>query len=166
MKRILTPVVFLLLFFSASAQLTKDDVNLIQSIYGKDKRDLMEQYMKFDNDAKAKSFWNLYDKYEAERKKLGQDFIAAMEDYANNYESLDDKKADALVTKMSANNIAYENLYKKYYTQMKPVVGALKASQFLQLEAYLRSSIKTAVLDEIPFIGEIDRTKVKAALQQ
>ena len=67
---------------------------------------------------------------------------------------------------MSANNIAYENLYSKYYKQMKPVVGALKASQFLQLEAYLRNSIKTAILDEIPFIGEIDRSKVKDALKQ
>lgn len=165
MKKMLTPL-FLLLFFAASAQLTKDDVNLVQSIYGKDKRDLMEQYMSFSDAAKAKSFWKLYDSYEAERKKLSSDFISILEDYANNYESLDDKKADVLVTKMSANNIAYENLYSKYYKQMKPVVGALKASQFLQLEAYLRNSIKTAILDEIPFIGEIDRSKVKDALKQ
>jgi hypothetical protein len=42
---------------------------------------------------------------------------------------------------------------------MKPVVGALKASQFIQLESYLRSVIKTSILDEIPFIGEIDKTR-------
>jgi len=42
---------------------------------------------------------------------------------------------------------------------MKPAVGALKASQFFQLEGYLRSAIKTTILDDIPFIGEIDRTK-------
>ncbi|HNP23848.1 MAG TPA: hypothetical protein PKM63_20050 [Panacibacter sp.] len=55
MKKMLTPL-FLLLFFAASAQLTKDDVNLVQSIYGKDKRDLMEQYMSFSDAAKAKVF--------------------------------------------------------------------------------------------------------------
>ena len=57
------------------------------------------------------------------------------------------------------NNIAFENLYMKYYKKMKPVVGAVTAAQFIQAEAYFRSTVKTAVLDDIPFIGEIDRTK-------
>jgi len=134
-------------------------VNLIQAMYGKDKRDIMQEYMKFDDSTSTNAFWKLYDSYEAERKKLGQDFITILKDYANNYEKLDDKKADELITRTSANNIAYENLYSKYYKKMKPAIGALKASQFFQLEAYLRSAIKTTVLDEIPFIGEIDRTK-------
>lgn len=158
MKKLLTPIC-MLLFFSVSAQLTKDDVNLVQAMYGKDKRDIMQEYLKFNDSTSANAFWKLYDSYETERKKLGQDFIAILQEYAENYENLDDKKADELITKVSANNIAFENLYMKYYKKMKPVVGGLKASQFLQLEAYLRSAIKTAVLDEIPFIGEIDKTK-------
>jgi hypothetical protein len=40
---------------------------------------------------------------------------------------------------------------------MKPVVGALLAGQFIQTEAYFRTSVKAAILDEIPFIGQIDR---------
>lgn len=159
MKKLLTPICALL-FLSASAQVTKDDVNLIQAMYGKDKRDIMQQYMKFDDSAKATAFWKLYDNYEADRKKLGQDFISILQDYANNYEKLDDKKADELVMRTSANNMAYEKLYADYYKKMKPVIGALKASQFFQLEGYLRSAIKTTVLDEIPFIGEIDRSKI------
>lgn len=159
MKKLLTPVC-LLLFFAASAQVTKDDVNLVQAMYGKEKRDLMQEYMQLNDSASANAFWKIYDSYEAERKKLGQDFIAILQDYADNYSTLDDKKADELVTRTSANNIAYENLYAKYYKKMKPVIGALKASQFFQLEAYLRSAIKTSVLDEIPFIGELDRSKM------
>lgn len=162
MKKFLVPLC-MLFFFSASAQLTQDDVNLIQSMYGKDKRDLAESYLTFKDTASATSFWKLYDSYEAERKKLGQDYIGILQDYANNYTTLDDKKADELVTKSSANNIAFENLYMKYYKKMKPVVGALKASQFFQLEAYLRSEVKVAVLRDIPFIGEIDRTKKPAS---
>ena len=158
MKKLLTPIC-IFLFLSASAQLTTDDVNLIQAMYGKEKRDMVQEYMGFTDSAASGSFWKLYDGYEAERKKLAQDFIAIMRDYADNYESLDDAKADQLITKASSNNIAYENLYIKYYKKMKPVIGALKASQFIQLEAYFRSAIKTSILDEIPFIGEIDRVK-------
>jgi len=159
MKKILTPFC-LLLFFSASAQLTTDDVNLIQSMYGKDKRDLMQEYMQFKDSTSAKAFWTVYDSYEADRKKLGMDFIKIIQDYAENYETLDDKKADALVSRMSANNIAFENLYAKYYSQMKAAVGALKASQFLQLESYLRNAVRITILDEIPFIGELDKTHI------
>lgn len=158
MKKLLTPIC-IFLFLSTSAQVTTDDVNLIQAMYGKEKRDLVQEYMGFTDSAAAGSFWKIYDSYEAERKKLARDFIGILQDYANNYENLDDKKADELITKTSANNIAYENLYIKYYKKIKPVAGALKASQFIQLEAYFRSAIKTSILDEIPFIGEIDRAK-------
>ena len=161
MKMLLSATCFFL-FFSATAQVTQDDVNLVQSMYGKEKRDLVKEYIQFNDSASAAAFWKIYDDYEADRKKLGQDYITILEDYANNYETLDDKKADELVVKSSDNNIAYEKLYMKYYKKMKKAVGALKASQFIQLEAYLRSAIKTSVLDEIPFIGEIDKTKKPA----
>jgi len=162
MKKFLTTASIIFFFFSVSAQATKDDINLIQAMYGKSKRDLMESYMKFKDTASGNAFWRLYDGYEAERKKLGQDYIAILQDYANNYEKLTDAKADALVNRASANNLAFENLYAKYYKRMKPVVGALKASQFFQLESYLRSAVKVRILDEIPFIGEIDRSKLSA----
>jgi hypothetical protein len=162
MKKLLSAVL-VFVFFSASAQLTQDDVNLIQSMYGKDKRDIMQAYLQFKDDASAKSFWKLYDSYEVERKKLGQSYIKILQDYANNYEKLTNAKADELVTKSYNNNIAFENLYMKYYKQMKPVVGALLAGQFIQTEAYFRISVKAAILDEIPFIGQIDRTKKPSA---
>ncbi|PWT79060.1 MAG: hypothetical protein C5B59_00410 [Bacteroidetes bacterium] len=158
MKKLLTPL-FLFIIYSVSAQ-TTDDIHLVQAMYGKDKRDLMESYMQFKDSASAKAFWKLYDGYELERKKLGQDYIAILQKYSDNFEKLDDAKADALVTRMAANNQAYENLYSTYYKKMKPVVGALKASQFFQLESYLRSAVKIRVMDDIPFIGEIDRSKL------
>jgi hypothetical protein len=158
MKKLLTPVC-MFLFFAASAQLTKDDVAVIQEIYGKEKKDLVQEYMTFNDSASAKSFWKIYDSYEADRKKLAQDYISILQDYANNFENLDDKKADELITKTYSNNIAFESLFMNYYKKLKPAVGALKASQFIQLEAYFRSAIKTAILDEIPFIGEIDKER-------
>ena len=162
MKKLLSAAL-VLVFFSASAQVTQDDVNLIQSMYGKDKRDIMQSYLQFKDDASATAFWKLYDSYEVERKKLGQDYLKILQDYANNYEKLTNAKADELVTKSYNNNVAYENLYLKYYKKMKPVVGALLAGQFIQTEAYFRTSVKASILDEIPFIGQIDRTKKPSA---
>jgi len=98
-------------------------------------------------------------KNEVERKKLGKDYIGIINDYAKNYEKLDDKTSNELVTRASANNVAYENLYMKYYRQMLPVVGSRTAAQFFQVEAYLRSVVRVRAMDQIPFIGEIDRSK-------
>ena len=158
MKQLLTPVC-IFLFLSATAQLDSDDVSLMQSMYGKEKHDLVQEYMQFNDSASSNAFWKIYESYETERKKLGKDYIAILQDYVDHFENIDDKKADELITKTSANNIAMENLYVRYYKKLKPAIGALKASRFIQLEAYLRGAVKLYILDGIPFIGEIDKSK-------
>src|SRR6516162_2508334 len=100
MKKMLS-LASILFFFSASAQMTQDDVNLVQAMYGKSKRDLMEAYMTFSDTGKANKFWKMYDSYEAERKKLGQQYLGIIQDYAKNYSTLNDAKADQLVARMS-----------------------------------------------------------------
>jgi hypothetical protein len=162
MKQLLTSIC-IFLFFSATAQLTTDDVSVMQSMYGKEKRDLVQEYMQFNDSVSANTFWKIYDSYEAERKKLGQGYITILQDYIDHYENIDDKKADELIAETSANNIAMENLYIKYYKKMKPAIGAVKASQFIQLESYLRIAVKLYILDGIPFIGEIDKSKKTTA---
>ena len=95
MKKYMVPF-FMLFFISVSAQVTKDDVNLVQAMYGKDKRDLMQAYMHFKDAASEKSFWKMYDAYEAERKKLGERYFNILQSYIDNYEKLTNQKADEL----------------------------------------------------------------------
>jgi hypothetical protein len=160
MKKIVFALSFLVFVFTANAQVTQDDILYVQSAYGKSKRDLMQQYMTFKDSSSGNKFWRLYDSYEAERKKLGQDYIQIIKQYADGYSTLDNTKADLLVTKVSANNMAYQKLYSTYYGKIKMAVGALKAAQFLQLESYLQNAVRMSVMDQIPFIGEIDRSKL------
>ncbi len=163
MKKILFALIFISSVYAASAQATQDDILLIQAAYGKSKRDLLQQYMTFKDSASSSAFWKLYDSYEVERKKLGQEYISNIQQYAKDYTTLDNKKADALMTKVAANNLAYEKLYGTYYAKMKVAVGALKASQFLQIESYLHTQVKVSIWNEVPFIGEIDRSKLQVS---
>lgn len=157
MKKIIIAISCFFLAFQVSAQVTKDDIHLMQADYAKQKRDLMQEYMKFKNNASATEFWKIYDSYEIDRKKLGQDWIANLQDYAKNYGTLTDAKADVLIKKSGAINTSLEKLYSDYYEKMKKPVGAVTAGQWLQLEAYLQSSLKLSILDQVPFIGEIER---------
>jgi hypothetical protein len=49
-----------------------------------------------------------------------------------------------------------DKLISTYYSKMKKPAGVKAAAQFFQIESYLLSSIRAAILEEIPFIGELD----------
>jgi hypothetical protein len=68
MKMLLTAACFFLVFSASAQQVTQDDINLVQSMYGVEKRELVQQYIQFNDSASATAFWKIYDDYEIERK--------------------------------------------------------------------------------------------------
>jgi hypothetical protein len=90
---------------------------------------------------------------------LGQQKIALIDQYAKNFTTLTDETADKIATESLKNALAYEKLHAKYYDKSKKAIGALNAAKFIQAEVYLQTTIRSAVQDAIPFIGDIDRTK-------
>lgn len=135
-----------------------DEISLIQSMYGIEKRKIVTDYMQLP-EASATGFWEVYDKYEAERKELGRKRLLLINEYAENYINLTDEKADQIAKDMLANNVQYEKLHQKYYTRFKKVTSPLKAAQFLQLETFLQNEIRSAVQEEIPFIGDLEKLR-------
>lgn len=158
MKKLLLIAAFGISSASFAQSGMKEDVEIIQSLYGKDKKDLVGAYMNLQ-EPQAAAFWKVYDEYEIERKALGQKRMELIKDYANNYETLTDETADGLAKAMLKNNAAYEKLASKYYDKSKKVVGALNAAKFMQLELALQTAVRGEIQTAIPFIGEIDRTK-------
>ena len=96
MKNIIILAVGTMISISALAQSNKEDVDLIQAIYGKEKKAIVADFIMPPDAAKKTAFWKLYDKYETERKALGKKRVALLEKYANAYTSLDDKSTDAI----------------------------------------------------------------------
>lgn len=137
----------------------KDDVAIIQSVYGKNKKDLVGAYMKLA-EPQASAFWVVYDAYENERKDLGMKKMELINEYAKNYETLTEEKADELTKAALKNNVEVEKLISKYYDKTKKVIGSVNAAKFVQLEAYLQTSVRSEIQDAIPFIGEIERSVV------
>ncbi|MEI6265725.1 MAG: hypothetical protein WCP74_11510 [Sphingobacteriia bacterium] len=135
----------------------KDDVAIIQSVYGKNKKDIVGAYMKLA-EPQAAAFWAVYDAYEVERKALGMKKMELINDYATNFATLSEEKADELTKAALKNNIEVEKLISKYYDKTKKVIGSVNAAKFVQLEAYLQTSVRSEIQDAIPFIGEIERS--------
>lgn len=162
MKRIFLFAIILISVQSFAQSTLKEDVEVIQSIYGKSKADLVRQYMNL-SEPQASAFQKIYDEYEVSRKALGQQKVQIINDYGNNYATLDDAKA-AQLTEASLKNVGdYDKLLAKTYGKLKKAVGGLNAAKFVQIEQYLQVTIRAAIQDQIPFIDEIDKTKLTKA---
>ncbi len=137
------------------AQSNTEDVDLIQSLYGMEKKEIVADFLALKG-AQADGFWTLYDQYEMERKQLGKERIALLQRYAYNYGTLDDATTDALVKEMTTLGAKTDKLISKYYGKMKKPAGVKAAAQFVQIETYLLSVTRASIMENIPFIGELD----------
>lgn len=152
--------VFLLFVFTVSsvtfAQSTmKDDIDVVQALYGRSKTELVSQYMALTGD-QATAFSKIYEAYEVERKKLGQEKIMLLNRYATEYATLTDVSVDPIAKGTLQNQLAYDKLYNSYYEKTKKAIGALNATKFIQLEVYLQTEIRNRLQNSIPFVGELD----------
>lgn len=140
--------------FTAFAQSNKEDVDFIQSIYGKEKKAIVAEFIKLEAGQKD-AFWKVYDEYEVKRKELGQKRVALLERYASNYMSLDDAATSQIIKETAALGLQTDKLISTYHKKLEKVAGAKAAAQFFQLESYFLSAIRTAIFESIPFIGEL-----------
>ena len=137
------------------AQSSQEEVDLLQSLYGMQKKDIVADFIKLQGPQKD-AFWEIYDAYELERKVLGQRRVNLLSTYAEFYSSLNDDATDILIKEMNDITITNDKLIAKYYGKLKKKAGVKAAAQFVQIESYLLSDMRATVLEEIPFIGELD----------
>jgi hypothetical protein len=165
MKHGLLVISFVLFAFAGMAQTNKDDLQILQSTFGKEKAELVKAYMAIPAEQDA-AFWSLYDKYEEERRAIGRNKASLIEEYAKAYESLDDKKATELWSKKFKIADDYSKMQKKYYDSFSKLIGGRKSAKFFQLEDYLENIIRLSIQESIPFIDELDKTKLPEAVKQ
>jgi hypothetical protein len=156
MKKILLSIGILLASFSAVY--AQDEIDQFQKEWGKEKRDLVRMAMEL-SPADSVKFWPLYDKYEKERQKLGKDRIKTFSDYADNLDKLTNTKADELINRLFVNDAGVAKLRQKYYSSIKTTLNALQAAKFMQIETYFDTAIRSAIQDELPYIGDLESIK-------
>lgn len=138
------------------AQSNKEDIDILQSVLGKQKKEIVSGFVQLNAGAQADAFWKNYDAYENERKSLGRKRIELLEKYASNYGTMDDAQMDQLVKEIQNLQVSTDKLIVKYYGIIKKSSGVKPAAQFYQLEGYLLSIVRCSILENIPFIGELD----------
>jgi len=73
-KSLLSFIIILFISFSNLAQTTQDEVQLMQSLYGMEKRDIIGEFIEL-NESQEEEFWKIYDEYELKRQEIGKERI-------------------------------------------------------------------------------------------
>ena len=160
MKKMSLVFTFIFVSIIGFAQSNKEDVDLIQAEFGKQKKVLIQSAMDIPA-AQSTAFWAEYDKYEDNRKALGRDRIKLIEDYANAYATMDDKQASDLMTRKLNWLSDYTKLQKTYYGSFSKIIGGKQASKFFQIEDYLENVLRVSIQESIPFIDELHKANPK-----
>ncbi|MEN2281195.1 hypothetical protein AAGF08_03590 [Algoriphagus sp. SE2] len=130
-----------------------DEITLIQSAFGKDKKMLVEAYMDLPESI-APGFWSVYQSYEENRKLISRERLKIINEYLEKFETLNEEQADDLAKRTIKNDSDLSKLHAKYYKKFKKVSSALDAAKFLQIDTYIHNTIRNAMQQELPFIGE------------
>jgi hypothetical protein len=150
MKKVTLLLSALLLAAVANAQSNKEEIDLMQSVFGMEKKAMVAEFVKVDA-AQKDAFWTLYDAYETSRKELGKKRIELLTQYAMNYDKLTNETADSWTKEVISLSEKTDALLVSYYNKVKKVTNPIVALQFYQVESYILTGIRLEILAGVPF---------------
>ncbi len=149
MKKVTILLALVFSFSLLKAQSNKEEIELVQSVFGMEKKAIMAEFVKVDA-AQKDAFWALYDEYETKRKELGKNRITLLEDYANNYDKLTNEKAAEWTKQVISQSAKTDDLLVTYVKKISKATSPIAALQFYQVESYILSGIRVSLLEELP----------------
>jgi hypothetical protein len=149
MKKVSLLLVGIFAFVLVNAQSNKEEVDLMQSAFGMEKKAMVMEFVKVDA-AQKDAFWKLYDEYETARKELGKKRIDLLNQYADNFDKMTNEFADSWTKQVLDMTKKTDALLVTYYNKIKKVTNPVVALQFWQVEGYILSGIRLMILEELP----------------
>ena len=126
-------------------------IGLLRADVNAQKVAVIGQIMQF-TPAGAAKFWPLYEAYSNELASLGDERVALIKDYADNYGALSDSKADEIVYRALELEGKRTVLKRKHYDLIKVAMGSTAAAKFLQVENQLLMLVDLQVASSLPIV--------------
>ena len=130
MKSLKTTLIVALLALPFITMAQSSEVDVLRKIFSAEKKALTEQFLQL-NGSDANAFWDLYNAYETERKELADRRIALIEDYAEEYNTLTNEQATALVNRSFKIRGERHKLQQKYFKKISQSCGCKDRHEFL-----------------------------------
>jgi hypothetical protein len=151
MKKLILIMSAILFIGVANGQSKMDEVDLIQSVFGMEKKAIVADFL-IVKSAQQDAFWKIYEEYETARKDLGKKRIELLSQYADNYNSMSNETADSWMKDVLSLTKAADKLLVTYYKKVRKITDPVTALKFYHVENYILTSIRMAMLDKVPFV--------------
>jgi len=126
-------------------------IKLLRSDLRASKERIVKEAMQL-NDQQAAAFWPLYHDYAAAQTKLGDEKLAIVQDYAKNFLSMTNDKADQLAQRIMVLDDQRMALRKKYYELMKKAIPTVLVVRFFQVENQIQLLVDLQIASNLPII--------------
>lgn len=145
-------VALVLFGFQMNAQ--DSELEAFKDLFNSEKKIALGEFMGLDATETAR-FWEIYDEYSLEREDLVDRRITLLKKYVYQYGSLSNEEANDIVKETFSIRDKSDKIQWKYYKKFEKEFGAKKASQFVQFERYVQTSIDNELQTALPMIAKI-----------
>ena len=101
-------------------------------------------------DAEGTRFWPIYDQYEAEIKRVTDERVELLNDFADRYQTLTDADAEAMLARIWRAERDALRTRQKYAVKVQKVLPAVKALRYVQLQARIDNQLLGRFMSLIP----------------
>lgn len=128
-----------------------DIIELLRSDIATQKKALITQAMNM-TEAESDIFWPIYNDYQNELRKIGDERIALIKEYADSYESMTDETAADITKRAIKQQEDRLKLYKKYNGKLAKAVSPRFAARWVQTEHAINTMIDVQIASEMPLM--------------
>lgn len=150
-KIILLFITLLTINFTFAQDYSIEELNVIQNLFGVQKKAVFEENMDL-TDANSEIFWKLYNQYEIERKKIGQDKMEILKGFSEKGGALTNDQADEIIGKSGKIRTSEHSLIMKYVKHIRKETSPIVAAQFYQIENFILDGVRFTLLNNIEFV--------------
>jgi hypothetical protein len=133
-------------------------IELLRANVRAEKTAIVGQIMDLNDDQAAK-FWPIYREYDAALQQLNDKKLAGIKEYAKNYDSMTDEKADELAKLALDLENQRNDLKRTYYEKVSKQLGGILAARFLQIENQLLMVIDLQIASSLPIVSSSSESK-------
>lgn len=151
MKKLILSTLVLFLASMAISQTTDDYIEIMRSVLKTEKKAVIAEAMTL-TETEAELFWPLYNEFNEKMYTVQTKRVQIIKDYADNYESMSNEKADELWNSYMGFKMEVLKLNKVYYKKFKKIIPAGKAAKYFQAENKIATLVDFQLAAELPFI--------------
>ncbi len=133
------------------AQTATDEMEIIHSLFQTEKKGLVSVNMELTEE-ESRKFWPIYNSYQESLGKITQHMITLLNEYAQNYETMTDEKAESLIKEYDQLEKERLKLKNSILKKFKKVLPAKKVARYYQIENKIEIMVKNELVKVIPLV--------------